>query len=83
MFNITYLECTKCGAQISANQPCSICPKDGGVLYVRYNLKSIKQNFKLSSLASRPARPTSAAGRGPGEVKTTGCDMGAYESQTY
>lgn len=55
MFKITYLECTKCGAQFSADQPRTICPTDGGILYVRYNLQTIKQNFKRDSLAARPA----------------------------
>ena len=53
MAPITYLECTKCGAQISADRPQSVCPKDGGVLYARYDLESLKKNFKASSLAGR------------------------------
>ena len=53
MFNIAYLECTKCGAQIDAERPQTVCPKDGGVLYVRYDLDKLKQNFKPSSLAGR------------------------------
>jgi len=55
VFKITYLECTKCGAQFSTDQPRTICPTDGGILYVRYNLGNIKQNFKRDSLAARPA----------------------------
>ncbi|HKS76021.1 MAG TPA: threonine synthase [Terriglobales bacterium] len=53
MAPITYLECTKCGAQISADRPQSVCPKDGGVLYARYGLEQLKKNFKSSSLAGR------------------------------
>jgi threonine synthase len=53
VFKVAYLECTKCGAQISADQPQSICPKDGGVLYARYELDKLKQNFKRESLAGR------------------------------
>jgi len=53
VFNIAYLECTKCGAQIDAERPQTVCPKDGGVLYVRYDLDKLKQNFKPSSLAGR------------------------------
>src|SRR5207237_3615456 len=30
-----------------------VCPKDGGVPYVRYNLSDLKKNFKLTSLAGR------------------------------
>src|SRR3984957_10213612 len=55
MSRIAYLECTKCGAHLSADQPQTICPKDGGILYVRYDLENIKQNFKRTSLANRPA----------------------------
>src|SRR6202030_431458 len=55
MSRIAYLECTKCGAHLSADQPQTICPKDGGILYVRYDLENIKQNFKRTSLATRPA----------------------------
>jgi threonine synthase len=50
--HIAYIECTKCGAHLNANQPQTTCPKDGGVLYVRYNLKNLKQNFNP---AARPA----------------------------
>ena len=53
MARIAYLECTKCGAQISAERPQTICPKDGGVLYVRYDLGALKKSLKTSSLAGR------------------------------
>jgi len=51
----TYLECTKCGAHIDADHPQTVCPNDGGVLYVRYSLKNIKKDFNRGSLASLPA----------------------------
>jgi threonine synthase len=54
MAPIAYLECTKCGAHIDANHPQTICPKDGGVLYVRYNLAKLKKHFKPESLLTRP-----------------------------
>jgi threonine synthase len=50
---IAYLECTKCGAHLSADTPQTVCPTDGGVLYVRYNLAALKQNFNTASLAGR------------------------------
>ena len=53
MARIAYLECTKCGAHISADQPQTICPKDGGVLYVRYDLSSLKPAFTAASLFGR------------------------------
>ena len=55
MSRTTYLECTKCGAHIDADHPQTVCPNDGGVLYVRYSLKNIKKDFNRGSLASRPA----------------------------
>jgi threonine synthase len=52
---ISHLECTKCGAHLTAASPATTCPKDGGVLYVRYDLIKLKQNFKRESLPDRPA----------------------------
>jgi threonine synthase len=50
---IAYLECTKCGMQISADQPQTVCLKDGGVLYVRYDLAALKPTFTAASLFGR------------------------------
>src|SRR5579871_2356093 len=55
MAKIAYLECTKCGEHISAAQPQTICPKDGGSLYVRYDLEPLKGKFTPDSLRGRPA----------------------------
>jgi threonine synthase len=55
MAKISHLECSKCGAQISGEQPQTICPKDGGSLYVRYDLASLKGKFTRESLRGRPA----------------------------
>src|SRR6266851_7380743 len=55
MAPIAYLECTKCGAHLTADHPQTICPKDGGVLYVRYDLANLKLDFKGESLPARPA----------------------------
>ncbi|MBI2678777.1 MAG: threonine synthase [Candidatus Koribacter versatilis] len=55
MAKISYLECTKCGEKVSGDQPQTICPKDGGSLYVRYDLDAIKKKFTRESLAGRPA----------------------------
>jgi len=52
---IAYLECTKCGAHISADQPQTVCLNEGGVLHVRYDLKNLKNNFNPASLGSRQA----------------------------
>ena len=53
MAPITHLECTKCGARISAEQPQTVCPKDGGVLHVRYSLAELKQTYTAASLFGR------------------------------
>src|SRR5258707_1428162 len=55
MAQIAYLECSKCGEHISGAQPQTICPKDGGSLYVRYDLASLKGKFTRDSLRGRPA----------------------------
>src|SRR5579863_925562 len=55
MAKIAYLECSKCGEHISGEKPQTICPKDGGSLYVRYDLVSLKGKFTPNSLRGRPA----------------------------
>ncbi len=55
MAAIAFLECTKCGERLSAEQPQTICPKDGGVLYVRYDLERLKKTVKRDSISGRVA----------------------------
>jgi len=55
MAQIAYLECSKCGDHLNPAQPHTICPKDGGSLYVRFDLKSLKGTFTPDSLDRRPA----------------------------
>jgi threonine synthase len=45
-----YLECTRCGEHYAADRPQTVCPKDGGVLYARYDLAAIKKTFTRASL---------------------------------
>jgi threonine synthase len=52
---IAYLECTRCGEHFSAERPQNVCPKDGGVLYVRYDLASLKGKLRTESFAGRHA----------------------------
>jgi threonine synthase len=52
---IAYLECTRCGQHLSADRPQNICPKDGGVLYVRYDLASLKGKLRPETLSGRVA----------------------------
>ena len=55
MAPIAFLECTKCGEKLSPAQPRTVCPKDGGVLYARYDLQALKRTFRRESLAGRVA----------------------------
>src|SRR5438132_14023558 len=55
MAPVSFLECTRCGARISAERAQTTCPEDGGVLYARYNLEQLKHHFKPEVLGGRPA----------------------------
>jgi threonine synthase len=50
---LIHLECTRCGERYPADRPQSVCPKDGGVLYARYDLLTIKKTFSSARLAGR------------------------------
>ncbi|MFZ1928460.1 MAG: threonine synthase, partial [Candidatus Sulfotelmatobacter sp.] len=52
----TYLECTRCGEHYPADRPQTVCLKDGGILYARYDLAAIKKTFSPASLL--PLVPT-------------------------
>jgi threonine synthase len=52
---IAFLECTRCGEHLSADCPQNICPKDGGVLYARYDLASLRAKLRREDLAGRVA----------------------------
>lgn len=54
MARITYLECTRCGAHISADLPRNVCPQDAGSLIVRYDLEPIRKTFRRESLNLAP-----------------------------
>jgi threonine synthase len=53
---LTHLECTRCGEHYPADRPQTVCLKDGGILYARYDLASIRKIFSPSSLL--PLAPT-------------------------
>src|SRR2546423_2152016 len=71
MAKIAYLECSRCGEHISAEKPQTICPKDGGSLYVRYDLDALKGKFARESLAGRPATMWRYAEVMPGKTPVT------------
>src|SRR5579863_6710712 len=50
---LTHLECTRCGERYPADRPQSVCPNDGGVLYARYDLLTIRRTFSSARLAGR------------------------------
>jgi threonine synthase len=52
---ISYFECTRCGENLPADHPQNVCPKDGGVLYVRYDLASLKGRLHREDLSGRVA----------------------------
>ena len=53
MSRLTHLECTRCGHHFPATRPQTVCPNDGGILYARYDLGTIKRNFSAANLAGR------------------------------
>ena len=50
---LTHLECTRCGQHYPADRPQTVCGKDGGILYARYDLATIKRTFSSARLAGR------------------------------
>ena len=50
---LTHLECTRCGEHYPADRPQTVCPKDTGILYARYDLAAIKRSFSSARLALR------------------------------
>jgi len=52
---VSYLECTRCGEHLSADVPQNVCPKDGGVLFVRYDLAALRGKFRREDLRGHVA----------------------------
>ena len=50
---LTHLECTRCGEHYPADRPQTVCSKDAGILYARYDLAKIKSTFSSARLAGR------------------------------
>jgi threonine synthase len=55
MAKISYLECSRCGEQVSADEPRTVCPKCAGSLYVRYDLAALRKGTNRGILPKRPA----------------------------
>jgi threonine synthase len=54
MATIVNFECSKCGERFAPQPAPTICPKDGGPLYVRYDLDEIRWNHTRDSLLAAP-----------------------------
>src|SRR5581483_8508450 len=54
MARIAYFECSRCGQKLSDDEPRTVCPADGGVLFVRYDLPALRSKFTRQSLAGAP-----------------------------
>ena len=48
---ITHLECSRCHNKISADTPQTLCPIDGGALYVRYDMEALKKTARREHAA--------------------------------
>jgi threonine synthase len=55
MARIDHLECTRCGERLTAGEPRTICPRDGGVLYARYDLAALRRSASRAAIAAGPA----------------------------
>ncbi len=54
MAKITGFECSKCGENLPPHVAPTICPTDGGPLYVRYDLAAIRRSATRESVNSGP-----------------------------
>jgi len=50
---LTHLECTRCGEHYPGDRPQSVCSKDAGILYARYDLAAIRKSFSSARLLGR------------------------------
>jgi threonine synthase len=51
---ISYFECSRCHEHISPDAPQTVCPKDGGSLWVRYDFGPVRSRLKREQIAVRP-----------------------------
>ncbi len=49
MARIDHFECSQCGERVSGDAAPTVCPRDGGLLHVRYDLKAICGNAQRPS----------------------------------
>jgi len=54
MAKILHFECSKCGEKLAADLARNVCPKDGGPLYVRYDLAMIRETATRDCVFNGP-----------------------------
>src|SRR5271165_1765915 len=54
MAKIIAFECSRCGEKFASHIAPTICPKDGGPLYVRYDLAEIRREARRPSVCDVP-----------------------------
>ena len=54
MAKIIFFECSRCGEKFAPQIAPTICPKDGGPLYVRYDLGEIRRDTPHDSILAGP-----------------------------
>src|ERR1700722_6089512 len=62
MPSITHLECPRCSAQISPENPQSLCPQCGGVLFVRYDMPALRLSAPRENILKRIAAANTSLG---------------------
>ncbi len=62
MAKISFLECSRCENQISADSPQTLCPLCDGSLYVRYDMDELKKTAKREDIAARAAASPASLG---------------------
>ena len=55
MATIIHFECSKCGEKLPPQPAATICPKDGGPLYVRYDFDKIRRTTTRDAVTSGPS----------------------------
>src|SRR5579872_7352079 len=50
---IAYFECSKCGERLPADVPQTVCPKDAGSLWVRYDLRPVGSRVTRDDISPR------------------------------
>jgi threonine synthase len=59
---IAFLECSRCHNKISADTPQTLCPIDGGALYVRYDMEALKKTARREHAAELAAASDTSLG---------------------